>query len=264
MLGGPRERSGCPPPSGSFTPPLCGLVLLRRSQSEGGHDENGPHRDVEATLEALLKKILRVSRVGRHDNFFDLGGHSLLAVQYFYEIQNIYGIRLPLATLFRAGTVAQLAIEIQNWNEAENHVGRCLVPIQSQGVKPKFFCVHGAGGNVLFYRHLSKLLGEDVPFYGLQSRGLDGSAEPLSSVEDMAEAYVAEITTVQASGPYYLGGYCLGGTIAFEMAQQLQRAGQEVALPALLDAYNFATMESYSYLGYLVQNVLPQGSWTVV
>ena len=144
------------------------------------------------------------------------------------------------------------------------------MPIQLGGDKAKFFCVHGAGGNVLFYRGLSKRLGNDFPFYGLQARGLDGTSEPLPSIEDMAKAYVEEIRTVQASGPYCLGGYCLGGVVAYEMAQLLREEGDEVALLALLDTYNFARMEPCNTFSSLTQrayfhlrNILqvPLGQW---
>ncbi len=208
---------------------------------KNGEDER-PRGEIEVGLERLLKTILQLPSVGRHDNFFDAGGHSLLAVKYFNEIHRAYGIRLPLSTLLRAGSIAELAAEIGNRRQS-NHGPRSLVEIQSEGTKPTFFCVHGAGGNVLFYRDLSRTLGAEFPFYGLQSRGSDGSSEPLSSIEEMAKTYVKEVKTVQASGPYHLGGYCLGGLIAYEMARQLEDSDDEVALLALLDSYNLSRME---------------------
>ena len=155
-----------------------------KASIEGIADEL-PQGQIETGLEAILRDILRIPHVGRHANFFDIGGHSLLAVAYFNEIARRHGVRLPLGTLLRAGSIAQLALEIDNDSQSRNG-SHCLVPIQVGGKKPKLFAVHGAGGNVLFYRALSKALGDDVPFYGLQSRGLDGSSEPLTSIEDMA------------------------------------------------------------------------------
>jgi phthiocerol/phenolphthiocerol synthesis type-I polyketide synthase E len=114
------------------------------------------------------------------------------------------------------------------------------VAVQPNGSRPPFFCMHGAGGNVLIYRELSNLLGNDQPFYGLQSQGLDGQAPPLTKIEDMAALYVKEIRRVQPSGPYLLGGYCLGGTIAYEVAQQLRAQGQEVSLLALFDTTDWS------------------------
>ena len=211
-----------------------------------------PQGETEVGLEELLKQLLGVHGVGRHENLFDIGGHSLLAARYFNEIHKLHGIRLPISILLQAGSIAQLASVIDARRRTHDEVG-CLVPINAGHTAPRFFCVHGAGGNVLFYRELSNRLGVDFPFYGLQSRGLDGRAEPLYSIEDMARTYVEEMRAVQASGPYYLGGYCLGGVIAYEMAQRLQDQGETVALLALLDTYNFYRMEQIGALGSLMQ-----------
>jgi thioesterase domain-containing protein len=82
-------------------------------------------------------------------------------------------------------------------------------------------------------------LGEDQPFYGLQAQGLDGESPFLTTIEKMAELYVREIRKVQPHGPYAIGGYCMGGTVAYEIAQRLRAAGEEIGLVALLDTYNF-------------------------
>jgi thioesterase domain-containing protein len=100
--------------------------------------------------------------------------------------------------------------------------------------------MHGAGGNILIYRDLARRLGPDQPFYGLQCPGLDGSRPPLTRIEDMAALYVEEIRKTQPHGPYFLGGYCMGGTVAFEVAQQLQSQGERVALLALFDTMDWS------------------------
>jgi thioesterase domain-containing protein len=112
--------------------------------------------------------------------------------------------------------------------------GSSLVAIQPAGSRPPFFCVHPAGGDVLCFQSLSQHLGLDQPFYGLQSRGLGAGEEPLASLEEMAASYRAEIARITA-GPYYLGGWSLGGAVAFELARQLAAEGREVALLAILD-----------------------------
>lgn len=99
---------------------------------------------------------------------------------------------------------------------------------------------------MLIYRDLSRYLGTDQPFYGLQSQGLDGQQPLLTRVQDMAELYVREIQKVQPHGPYFLGGYCMGGTVAFEMAQQLKTRGEEVALLALFDTLNWSKLSAGS------------------
>jgi len=109
-----------------------------------------------------------------------------------------------------------------------------LVAIQPAGSRPPFFCVHPAGGDVLCFQALSQHLGPDQPFYGLQSRGLGAGESPLASLEEMAAGYRGEIARVTA-GPYYLGGWSLGGAVAFELARQLAAEGREVALLAIVD-----------------------------
>src|SRR5690606_37216807 len=104
-----------------------------------------------------------------------------------------------------------------------------LVPIRTGGTRTPLFLAHAVGGNVLNYQHLAKKLPADQPVYGLQAIGLDGHTPPLQRVEDMARRYVAEIRQVQPQGPYRLAGGSMGGIIAFEMAQQLVAAGQQVA-----------------------------------
>ena len=192
------------------------------------------HAVVETVLAALWAEVLGLKTVGLDDNFFELGGHSLLAVLLFSRIFKYFGKRLPLATLFHAPTVAQLAAVIE---QAGTPVWSALVPIQPGGSRVPFFCVHAKGGNVLEYYDLARHLGPDQPFYGLQSQGLDRQYDPHTRIADMAAHYIKEIKEVQSVGPYFLGGRSMGGTIAFEMACQLQAAGDEVGLLALLDTY---------------------------
>jgi amino acid adenylation domain-containing protein len=195
-----------------------------------------PRNDTEKALGSIWSKLLRVNCVSIKEDFFDLGGHSLLAVRLFSEIEKQFGKTLPLSTLFQARTIEQLANVIHK--EVATSRWPSLAPIQDRGSRPPLFLVHGAEGNVLMYRELALHLGEDQPVYGLQYRGLDGREPFLETFEEMAAIYVREIKTMQPQGPYFLGGYCLGGAIALEMAQQLRAAGEEVGLVAMLETYN--------------------------
>ena len=196
---------------------------------------SAPGDGVELKLTRIWEKALNVRPIGIDDNFFELGGHSLLAVRLFAQIEKSFGKNLPLATLFSAPTVKQFARVLRD--EGRPTTWSSLVPIQTGGSRPPFFCVHAAGGNVLEYRDLARALGPDQPFYGLQAKGLDGKQEPHITIKEMAAHYIEEMRDVQPEGPYFMGGRSSGGTIAFEMACQLASAGQKVALLALLDTY---------------------------
>ncbi|MFD9871553.1 amino acid adenylation domain-containing protein [Streptomyces niveus] len=111
-----------------------------------------------------------------------------------------------------------------------------LLPLREEGGRPPLFCVHPAAGIAWSYAGLSGPLGTDQPLYGLQARGLDGSQVLPGSVAEMAADYVAQLRTVQPAGPYHLLGWSFGGIVAHEMAVQLQRAGEEIGLLAVLDA----------------------------
>jgi thioesterase domain-containing protein len=111
-----------------------------------------------------------------------------------------------------------------------------LVLVQRGSSRLPFFCVHGAGGNVLNFRDIARRLGQDQTVYALQARGVDG-AVPLETIEQMADDYLAAARSVQPRGPYLLGGYSGGGVIAYEMAQRLTGSGEIVALVALLDTF---------------------------
>jgi amino acid adenylation domain-containing protein len=195
-----------------------------------------PASALEQTLAGLWSETLGVARVGRQDNFFDLGGHSLLAAKLFTKIERSLGQRLPLATLFRAPTLEQLARVLQP-EKSSSLSWMSLVPIHPQGSKRPFFCVHGGAGNVLLFRRLAFHIGPDQPFYGLQSQGLDGKTKYLTTVEEMAAHYQREIRQVQPQGPYFLGGYCMGGAVAYEIAQRFQREGETVAFLGMIDTY---------------------------
>jgi amino acid adenylation domain-containing protein len=200
-----------------------------------------PRTALEAQLVRTWETVLAHSPIGVHDNFFEVGGNSLAAAQMFLAIERQLGRQLPLATLFGAPTVAELAAILGQ--EGWIPTWTALTAIQPAGSKPPFFCVHGVGGDVVGYYALARELGPDQPVYGLRARGLDGQEAPQASLPEMAATYLAELRSVQPHGPYYLGGYCYGGVVAFEMAQQLVAAGEAVALVAILEGYAITRAE---------------------
>lgn len=203
------------------------LPVPDQSSSDFEKSYIAPRNATELTLTKIFEKCMNISSISVDDDFFELGGSSIQAAIAFSQIRKAFGKPLPLAILIQAPTIEKIAAYLngqlpeQRWSS--------LVPIQPNGNKPPLFCIHGGWGNVLFYRHLSKRLGQDQPVYGLQAKGLNGVDTPYEKLEDMAAHYIREIRTVQPQGPYYLAGYCFGAIAAFEMAQQLQREGQKIA-----------------------------------
>jgi amino acid adenylation domain-containing protein len=192
-----------------------------------------PGNDLDIQLVRIWENVLNLKPIGVRDNFFEIGGDSLLAVSLFLEIEHKLDTRLPLVTLFQAPTIVQLATQIREEQQTKHKSS--LVAINPKGSKPPIFIIHGQGGVVLALNELRKYLDEDQPLYGLQSKGLSGETAPLYTIEDMAAHYCKEIRLLYPEGPYMLGGFSMGGWIAVEMANQLHRQGQHVALVALLD-----------------------------
>ena len=196
----------------------------------------------ETATERILCEIwstgLSVPRVGTSDDFFALGGHSLLAVRIFNDIEKACGIRLPLTLLFDGPTVGQLAARIDQQHgdlSPASVAWTTLVPIKPTGCLPPFFCAAGIGGSPMNLVHISAELDPEQPFYGLQHRGIDGKLAPHETIRSMAEEFLADIRTIQPHGPYYVGGYSMGGVVAYEMAILLREQGEDVGLVVLLD-----------------------------
>ncbi len=229
---------------------------LKLSRPELQSSYEAPRNELEKTLVKFWEELLGITDIGIHDDFFELGGHSLIAVRLFAKIKKTYAVDLSLATLFEAPTIAQCAELLQTEYDVPVEAAQetdqpktdkrrrksgewtPLVPIQPKGNKIPFFCVHGGFGNVLNFYDLTRYLGKDQPFYGLQARGVDGKQPPFASLTEMAAAYVQQMRAVQPEGPYMVGGFSMGGEVAYEIAQQLHAQGQEVALVALLDTHN--------------------------
>jgi amino acid adenylation domain-containing protein len=212
------------------------LPALEQTMTTEPERSASPRDGLEWQLTRIWEEVLGRSSIGIRDNFFDLGGHSLLAVRLFSQIESLTGLRLPLVTLLLSPTIEQLADTLRDkgWTPSWSS----LVPIQPEGSRPPLFFVHSGGGSVMGYYDLARFLGPDQPFYGLQAPGLGGKIAPFRRYRDMAGHYIAEIRTVQPRGPYFLGGFCMGGGIALEMAQQLKRQGDDVGLLVMVETRN--------------------------
>lgn len=213
------------------------------SQKTSAKAEAKAETEIQKILVNIWENLLGISGIGIDDNFFDLGGHSLLAAQMLADFEKATNIRIPLAELFTAQTVRQISDIVEkgktkiNWNS--------LIEIKKgTDSLPPLFLIHGAEGNVLLYRDLANRLNSNRTVYGIQARGLSGKEHFHNSIYKMANDYVEVIKSVQPKGPYNIGGYCMGGTAAFEVAQQLLAQGEEVQNVFLIETYNVCLLDS--------------------
>lgn len=196
---------------------------------------------IEAELAGWWKELLAVEHVAPDDDFFELGGHSLIGVALFDRIEKTYGIELGLSLLFEARTVRQLAETISdnlNLNHGEAKRWSTVVPIQPKGTRaPLFWIPGGYGTSVLAFKEVSLLLGPDQPVYGFESK-MPEPDEEMESIPDRAARFIEEMRLLQPQGPYFLLGFCGGGFVAFEMAQQLAAKGQTLGLLGIIECYD--------------------------
>lgn len=229
-----------------------------------------PEGDIEQHIAAIAEDLLGMQQIRRDDDFHALGLHSLLAVGMVSRIRRAFGIELTVSDLYHARHVAGLAQAIRSMllnqeqagtdaNEAnreaayepfdkasakrpantthwfETSGASPLVTIRPEGSKPSLFMVHAAGGGVKAYYELAKHLAPLQPLYAFQNLHPEIPNRQPDSVEDLAKQY-ATVLSDKHEGPYLLGGWSMGGVVAFEMALQLVTAGKEIPLVVMLDA----------------------------
>ncbi|MEG4457204.1 beta-ketoacyl synthase N-terminal-like domain-containing protein [Microcoleus sp. N9_A1] len=202
-----------------------------------------PRDEIEQTIASIWQEFLGIEQVGIHDDFFDLGGDSLLAVQLITKVNETLQKSLSPHSLLQSSTIPALAELIKDnsgLSESDNQQTQqasesLLVEIQRGTFKQPLFLVHPVGGHVYIYRDLARYLGSDQPVFGIQAHVSDVETESFTKVEEMAARYIEAVRVQQPKGPYFLGGSSFGGTVAFEMAQQLKALGEEIALLTLID-----------------------------
>ncbi len=194
--------------------------------------QDQPKGVVEEKLADIFEQVLNKPLVGATQNFFELGGHSLLLAQLMLLIEQTFGTQLSWAEVFRAPNVRELATLL---SEPSSTGDSSIIPIQPEGSKPPLFWVRGGP----LFLGLCRRLGKDQPVLGLDLPPADAAHLPLPyRLEDIAAALIGKMRTVQSRGPYNIAGLCVNGVIAYEMARQLQSAGQQIGVLALFDAQN--------------------------
>ena len=197
------------------------------------HGARKPRDIVERNLTRIFESVLGVSAIGRRDDFFDLGGTSLQSVEVLAAIEEIFDVALPPSALVEHSTAERLAPLLSE--HAVIPSARSLVVLRAGNGRRPLFLVHSGQGDVITYGLLVRKL-RDRPIYGLQAVGLQGESWPLMGIPAMAERYLPEIIARDPAGPYLLAGTCMGGMVAFELAQRLVQMGRTVNLVALIDS----------------------------
>ena len=219
------------------------------------HGYVAPAGDVQQMMARIWSDVLGIEKVSVLDNFFDLGGHSLSATRLISQLRSSFRIDLPLRSIFLEPTIEGLASHIRydastHTYSYKNEVPRwkCLVVGQPKGNRVPLFLVAGYQGpddTLLVLSRILPHLGSDQPVYGFKPRWIDDNQESYSSVDEAASDFLAELRVVQPEGPYLLGGYCVGGVVALEMARRLLEEGEEVGLLALIDTERPTSMRAF-------------------
>jgi thioesterase domain-containing protein/NADPH:quinone reductase-like Zn-dependent oxidoreductase/acyl carrier protein len=201
--------------------------------------------DAAGLLEAAREEVARLlgmppERLDLARPLGELGLDSLMAVELRNRLAERTGVGLPMVAVLRRPSVQAIGEQLASATPAraeptESKRGSLLVPLGA-GAARRFFCVHGVGGGCGHFGELSSALGDSLSFVALRARGLVDGETPLTSVDAMVDAYLAEVRAAQPTGPYFLGGYCIGAIMAVEMARRLTEAGERVGLLALIDA----------------------------
>jgi amino acid adenylation domain-containing protein len=199
--------------------------------------DDAPATRLEGELAELWEEVLGRNHLSAQDDFFLVGGHSLLAIRLIGRMRERFGVDVPVQRLFETPTIRGLAEFVSTHLPAAASF-ESIVMIQrgEEGQRPLFIVPGGWGGEVEFlvYAQLARHLDAKLPVFGLRVRGSNAEALPDKTVEEFAADFVADLCAFQPEGPYLLGGECVGGVIAYEMARQLIEAGKEVAVLLLL------------------------------
>ena len=233
--------------------------------------ETAASTDTEQVIAGIWAEVLGVEGAGPDDDFFASGGHSLLAMKLISDVNEALGVELTVRSLLVDPKLGALVEEVERAGgngaappapPAESTTRHpTLVPIRPEGDLPPLFLVAGGMGGeqeLLVYARLTRHLDPRQPFYGLRARGVDDLVEPHESVEAMATEYLEEIRRIQPRGPYYISGGCVGGVVAFELAQQLRADGEEIDVLVLIDS-NYPTRPRMmrNHLVNLWRDILP-------
>ncbi|RZL85978.1 MAG: amino acid adenylation domain-containing protein [Sphingomonas sp.] len=189
------------------------------------------HDTVEVRLAAIWRDLLGIAPIEPQDDFFDLGGYSLMTVRLKRRIEAAFGVNLALIEMMRHSTLTAMATRIERGDTSN---GSTAMLLNAGGTRPPLFWLDAGP----LMRTIMRDLSADQPAFALN---IDSGDEDVLGAGDLSLVEVAtrlriRLAGYQPTGPYYIGGWCRWGIVAFELARQLVAAGENVALLVLLDA----------------------------
>jgi amino acid adenylation domain-containing protein len=197
-----------------------------------GHAIVEPANEYEIRLQSIWEDVLGIRPIGVEDDFIDLGGDSLRTIDLLVRIEKEFTTSFSPSLLLQGGTIRRLARRLAEG--PASRVESLLVQLRSGSERPLFF-LPGIGGIAVELMELIARFHPGRPIYSFRAPGLDGAREPIDGIESLAAVYSEALRSAQPQGPYFLVGYSFGAIIAFEMALQLNAAGQRVDYLAVLD-----------------------------
>lgn len=216
--------------------------------------------ELEAALVKIWEEEIGIEGIGVTDDFFDVGGDSLIGVTLFIRIEQDLGKDLPVSVLVKASTIRKQAEIIRD--ERTSRDFSPVIAIHPEGSSAPLFFVPGKGGYPTRIRHLAGKIHRDTPIFALQDLSIQQHRRPLRSIEAMAAFYLNELRKVAPRGPYVLMGESMGGKVAYEMACQLVKAGEQVPILVLLDTY--LTDSPFEESGWSYYRMILKKHWTVL
>jgi thioesterase domain-containing protein/acyl carrier protein len=217
-------------PAGKVDRAALRLPTRRETKAVLGR-EHLPRDAMETRLLRIWESTLKIKPISRKDDFFELGGTSLQSVEVLLQIEELFGVSMPPSTLVEHSTIEKLSELLASQGAVPSGV---LVKLREGGQGRPLFLIHSGQGDLASYGLLTRRL-PGRPIFGLQSVGLHGESWPLTDMRAMAQRYLLEILKHDPTGPYLLAGTCMGGVIAFELAQMLTNQGKAVSFLGLMD-----------------------------
>ena len=211
------------------------LPLPRMTRPELSNPFVPASTDSEKKLVAIWEEQIGIAGIGITDDFFDIGGDSLIGVIVFSEIEEILGMDLPVSTLLKAPTVQDLARIVDGEKEAKFE--NLVFQINRGGEISPLFFIPGKGGYPTRIRHLARKMNPEIPVYAFQNTFVKKIDKLENQVENVASRYLQEIRKIHPKGIFTLVGESLGGKIAYEISQQVNKEGNNPPILIMLDTY---------------------------